>query len=168
MVTGHQRYPTVAHIIEWLHNRNPFIIKILQQFYDKNYESDDENFNCLIIGKGGKNTYLFRANKYPGLPLGFLFLNGYITFGYYNEWENEYYPGKGWVYTQGSNGVKEWEGWLYGQTGKKILIPYPMYDNWGFVTAYKFTGINFLGLVFDFFIGRASHVALGPEPPPLD
>ena len=101
LVTGHQRYPTVAHIIEWLHNRNPFIIKILQQFYDKNYKSDEENFNCLIIGKGDKNTYLFRANKYPGLPLGFLFLNGYIIFGYYNEWENEYYPGKGWVYTRG-------------------------------------------------------------------
>ena len=43
-----------------------------------------------------------------------------------------------------------------------------MYDNWGFVAVDEFTGINFLRLVFDFFIGRASHVALGTEPPPLN
>jgi len=94
--------------------------------------------------------------------------NGTMTFGntfHIHESNDVNSPSKGWVWTDGLNGVIKWEEPVYGQIktlyGEWDVMYYDYY-----VGAVDFKGIklSFYGLSkYTYYVGYASHVALGPS-----
>lgn len=88
-----------------------------------------------------------------------------ISLGYchfYNEGkEYDCRPTNGWIWTNGTNGVKSWEGDMFGKAGARI-IDYWDGSNHNYIGVKEFTGICFGGKYF----GHASHVKIkiGQDP----
>lgn len=154
----------------------------------------DENFNCSIAGRTTE-TYIFKLDNpslnnllwylrnfffIPGIEhwrcINLLFYIGEIgeiSFGRYERDGDDYYSVDGWVSTDGSNGVVEWNGEFYGNLGRKLVYE----DVWYEIKEYVFTGIsNFNGLWIGrlfpnipvYFLGNAEHVSLTYTPSWLD
>lgn len=103
----------------------------------------------------------------------------HITFGYaswieYLDLPIQLEPSIGWLYTDGENGVVNWEGRLYGQLGKEVDYYYihggaKVIENW-FIGIRKFTGFNIYieapkNMSIKYFLGKAKEVSLGLDPP---
>ena len=72
------------------------------------------------------------------------------------------HPAKGWVYTNGLNGIKTWTKTIYGQISKKARWPLLCL----YLGAVGFTGIKiFRPFSFGFYLGTALRVKLGSEVP---
>ncbi len=128
--------------------QNLRIVKLMNKFYDRNQRGGDENFDCLIAGKtsltrfeGGfsfealLDMFIHAVINNRGL-IAFLLLFSMIirifwpielsigksiSFGHQNwhfELGGEFYPSKGWIWTNGSNGVKQWDGSFFGQISR--------------------------------------------------
>jgi len=150
----------------------------------------DENFNCRVIG-WTTNTIMFDLGgllwnmileEIRWLPLFYFgwFYNfryyegkiGSIAFGSaeYGGMGSDYSPAKGWVWTNGSNGIVKWNGSFYGKDVMDII----WYANlrWGicaFGGVSNFNGLWIGGLLTwkpVYFIGNAEHVKITYEPPP--
>jgi hypothetical protein len=89
-------------------------------------------------------------------------IGGFLTIGSYWDFDPrmdpEYYPANGWVHTIGLNGLKTWDGSIYGNMGKILTISGGLYK--GIV---GFTGLKIIGM--DFFLGSALRVKLGYNHP---
>ena len=151
-----------------------------------NIGTGDENFDCRIAGET-TDTYIHGLRR-PfwqfirlnigaffylfGIPYNLPYYNGlmdYISFGhcYYDGQNKNYIPSKGWVHTNGLNGVVKWEGELYGD----IIM-----ENWWISYSYKtwkviYRGVRtFTGLFIDklgkspCYLGHANHVKISYEP----
>jgi hypothetical protein len=153
-----------------------------------NLGTADENFDCRVIG-WTTETFMFKLDKPFWDKLlewcrNFLHFYGWkeYNYRYYNgkigsisiSWHVQsilydyvYYPSKGWVWTNGSNGVVKWNGTLYGDFGSVNVWE----DNW--YTYYVYKGVNdFEGLWIDsrfynhvYFIGNAEHVKIRYDAP---
>jgi hypothetical protein len=152
-----------------------------------NLGNADENFNCSIAGQTTEafmfdlaNSLNNRILKFIRSFLGMFFIYGYnfrfyegeigtISFGSFESYYNVYYPSKGWVHTDGSNGVVKWEGEFYGRLEPRYFHGFS-YD----IQTFVFTGVtNFNGLWINrwfrppCYLGNAEHVRISNnEPPP--
>jgi hypothetical protein len=152
-----------------------------------NYQLDNnnnENFNCYIFGKTSWTT--FYKPKWDGefiyfrnLKLFLISLYGEISFGIehwdWNGGSGDHYkePAVGWVWTNGTNGVKTWSGdSLWGN----LVVDHFEYSSFGGVYYIEedffrgvtgFTGIRIRGFLIapNRFFGRASHVSIVTEFP---
>ena len=70
-----------------------------------------------------------------------------------------YNPANGWVYTLGLNGIKTWDGPIYGDIFNIPLGPFEYYFG-----AIGFTGIKILPFGSGFYLGSALRVNLGSSP----
>jgi len=176
--------------------QNPRIVKLMNKFYNRNQRGGDENFDCLIVGKTSLTRFeggfsfealldmFIRAVINHRVLIAFLLLFSMIirailpielsirksiSFGHQNwhfELGGEFYPSKGWIWTNGSNGVKQWDGSFFGQISR-------VEEYWGpIVLTYCVGTTEFKGIMIyplssgnDFFLGTASHVAVGPKYP---
>ena len=146
--------------------------------YNKNVlNSDNENFNCLIVGKTSWTTFykpewdLFNIVLINCLPV-LAIINGSISFGEdmwnWNGGSGEGYneSASGWVWTKGSNDIKTWRGdSLWGNIGIdyfEYLIGEYNYEWTYFKGAIGFTGIRIKSYPTkpSRFIGFASHISL--------
>jgi hypothetical protein len=85
-----------------------------------------------------------------------------------------YYPAEGWIHTDGTNGVVEWEGTLYGD----LEIRNMWWDDWLDVGSWACMGIvDFEGLWIQnrfrshtpvYLLGNAQHVNITYEQPDID
>lgn len=140
-----------------LHNQNS------TKYGGVNSFDENENFNCLIIGKA--DSVYFSGRIFPSF-ISPIIINKSITFGY-SLWEFGFahrVPSEGRVWSNGANGIIEWEGEFYGQLSA-INVPcfIPMVD-YQYEGVRGFTGIKIHTLQGVFFMGYASHVKLGPHP----
>jgi hypothetical protein len=152
-----------------------------------NFGNKGENFNCSIAGQTTEafmfdlaNSLNNRILKFIRSFLGMFFIYGYnfrfyegeigtISFGSFESYYNVYYPSKGWVHTDGSNGVVKWEGEFYGRLEPRYFHGFS-YD----IQTFVFTGVtNFNGLWINrwfrppCYLGNAEHVRISNnEPPP--
>lgn len=139
--------------------------------------NDDENFDCFIVGKTS-NTMFFNPGwhiLFSNIPPILILVNCIISFGW-ERWDNagggwSREPASGWVWTNGLNGVKTWEGdSLWGDLGSHYFF-YPYgpsgywYEFWYQKGATGFTGIRIMGLSGFRFFGTASHVSITNEFP---
>ena len=100
-------------------------------------------------------------------------INGIIAFGLevlYMDNEHTFYQASGWVWTNGSNGVKTWDSdILWGNLGSHYsvweLSPTMWIEYWYYKGATGFTGISIRGFPYTRYIGIASHVAIVTEFP---
>jgi len=90
-----------------------------------------------------------------------VYIGGVISFGY--SWVElshalpvYYRPSEGWVKTNGLNGVKEWNGEIYGWLGN--LFPVGLQKDFKGVEG--FTGLRFYNSSSNYFLGYARHVKL--------
>jgi hypothetical protein len=148
----------------------------------------DENFNCRVIG-WVTNTNMFDINRlflniflenirfltlfYFGRFYNFRYYDGKIgsiAFGSaeYGGMGPDYSPAKGWVWTNGSNGIVKWNGSFYGKDVEEIIWEPNL--RWGvcaFGGVSNFNGLWITGHVKPvYFIGNAEHVKITYEPPP--
>ena len=89
---------------------------------------------------------------------------GYMTFGLSSGQDPNNiidHPAKGWVYTNGLNGIKTWNTPIYGQVSKKAGFPLLC----RYVGAVGFTGIKILPFGSGFYLGTALRVKLGSKAP---
>ena len=107
----------------------------------------------------GSFVYLFfYASGFPFAELG-----GFIIFGYEYElpmFHWNYYPAKGWLWTLGSSGIRNWIGEFYGQ----------LYNS--YIGVSGFTGLRIGGSIFSliggvdtYYLGSALRVKIGDEHP---
>ncbi len=130
---------------------------LLKRYNNKNKENDfictqlddNENFNCLTIGHTSNTKYWRQEGNHYNIILGWA---GIKDQNYYDD------PAKGWIYTNGDNGVKNWNGRLYGDVYQYVYE----FDTYNMITYHE--GIrDFKGLkicLLDFYIGQASHVKI--------
>ena len=87
-------------------------------------------------------------------------LGGFLTYGTAEHipW-TEYYPSNGWVFTNGLNGKKTWDGPFYGDISKLDLL-YTSY----YLGAIGFTGIKINPAGSGFYLGSAFRVKLSSNP----
>ena len=83
---------------------------------------------------------------------------------------NEFIPAKGWLYSIGLNGIKNWNGSFYGQYSS--FFGFPPFVSYYYSGASYFTGINIMGISNEAtmnskFLGVALSVKIGPEKPNL-
>ena len=147
----------------------------------KNILNDDnENFNCLIVGKTSATTFIIKGK--PGyedtiikiniIPI-LIFYNVTIALGWkYREVIDldGKYESSGRVWTKGSNGVKTWESnSLWGNLGKKEISEWMPWGGiktyWYYKAVIGFTGIRIGGINSVIFFGIASHVSIVTEFP---
>lgn len=151
--------------------------------------SQNENYNCLIIGRlqGAfilwKNfpliSYLYKLT-YNNILFEYLLellsatiaisyfifpirIDKSIIFGYslFNNGFVHNIPSNGWISSYGVNGKLSWSGDLYGQLST-IYLPF---GDCGFEGAKGFTGLKFYTLKGLFFIGYTSELKLDKKPP---
>jgi hypothetical protein len=154
-----------------------------------NLETVNENWNCQIAGRTTDTVMFDLDNPVLNSILQLRRLFMYYTFWQYSfrfyggkignislgsssfsSYDLDYYPAKGWVWTNGSNGVVSWIGKFYGRIEDKVIW-WDTHQQWGI---YAYTGIrNFEGLwikrIFGQanLLGNAERVRLSyDEPPP--
>lgn len=176
---------SIKEIQQLVTNANHEVIT-LNRIIDKTQlgSSDDENFDCFIVGKTSWTTFIkpgwdiFFSNLLPLLILS----NGIIAFGEecwdWNGGSGDYHkePASGWVWTKGSNGVIKWGGdSLWGDLGSHFFeysFAGIRYEYLFYKGTTGFNGIRILGFTGDRFFGSASHVAIVTEfpgkNPPID
>jgi hypothetical protein len=157
----------------------------------ENMGTADENFNCQIAGTASrcfifKLGWLFQGGllynliqyliRYLGELWSWREYNlpyfegriGEISFGSGIWMYPSYFPSRGWVWTNGTNGVVEWEGEFYGNIDEHMVWE----DHVGDVKEYVYIGVNeFEGLWIDergkhpWFLGNAEHVSITYDEP---
>ena len=94
-----------------------------------------------------------------GFP--FAELGGFIIFGYQYElpmFHWNYYPAKGWLWTQGLFGIRDWDGEFFGNLN-------------GYIGVSGFTGLKIGGTIFNllgpksYYLGSAFRVKIGEKHP---
>jgi hypothetical protein len=147
----------------------------------------EENFNCKVSGEA-TNCFMFDLpypfwnfilefirNLWPiWTEFNYHFLSGkigYISFGMYDcdDVDELWRPSKGWVNTNGTNGVINWEGEFRGNLKSRTVCVYPAFE----IEIIVYMGVvNFEGIFTDkrgeppCFIGNAEHVCLSYNQPP--
>lgn len=128
---------------------------------------------------------LLIAGRLAVLEVRFLFFklikDNELSFGRYHYYWDYYYPPEerytpdlGWVRTyNGSNGNVSWSGDLWGlirQSWEYLGDYYEQHKDCYFIGMENFTGISIFDILpnHNYFFGSASHVKLGPNPPPLN
>jgi hypothetical protein len=91
------------------------------------------------------------------LKLGGFMINGNIL--NVGVGVNSYNPSEGWVFTFGLNGIKTWDGPVYGNIFKIPIGPFEYYCG-----AIGFIGIKILPFGSGFYLGSALRVKLGSNP----
>ena len=121
--------------------------------------SSDENFNCLIVGK----TNYTSGGKFITYK-GDLILGWQVSFF---EDGHSFCPARGWVWTNGINGIKKWEGSFYGLISS-FYEDYEMMFYTYYVGVTGFTGIS-IGRILptfpSYYFGFAEHVSIGSNHP---
>jgi hypothetical protein len=98
-------------------------------------------------------TFPFTISIFPP-KLNMALYYGEVDFGYDQGYK--YLPIKGWVWTNGQNGVKEWDGEYWGNIW--LYAPFSLPGGW---TLLSLGATNFIGLrVLDFYFGAATWVKL--------
>jgi hypothetical protein len=153
----------------------------------ENLGTGNENFDCRVIGWTTK-TFMFDLARpfmdfllefgrygmcwyeknliyYKG-KMGFISLSNY----WWDFWEDYYHLTKGWVWTNGTNGVVKWEGTLFGN-----IISRTIWGGGGYtrLNVELYMGVkDFTGLFIDspfnnhvYFVGNAAHVKISYNPP---
>jgi len=122
-------------------------------------------FNMLLMTFFIPASLLFRMSVIFSLPLC---VGSFVTFGYRTSdpVQNHYYPSEGWVWTNGLNGIKEWNGTFVGDIWF-FNSYYPPEVTKYYVGAVGFTGIKIGGgLNRDaFFLGTTLQVGFDTDYP---
>ena len=125
---------------------NGFLADFLEEYFPLLYEFYDF-------------LYLFLMS----LPLLGLGLNNFIpilrrnviTLGHTNCWE--FFPAHGWVFSNGLNGIKRWEGSLFGD-----LFGYGP-DDGPCPGIFGFTGLHLIGLKSNLYLGCAMWIKIAED-----
>jgi len=98
-------------------------------------------------------TYTLTGSHFP------ISTDEFIIFGssYVNGFDFSHSPSVGWINTNGSNGIVNWEGSLRGRIGVYI----PMAYTTAYIGATGFNGIKLSFREKSYYLGRAEHVSLG-------
>ena len=94
-------------------------------------------------------------------------IGGLVSYGHYIWDMTTYeYPANGWVFTFGLNGLKTWNGQIYGQ-----IVDFPaILGNGVYSVTYGFIGVKIHTEQNDFkskFLGSAPGVKIDYEPPDI-
>jgi hypothetical protein len=146
-------------------NANPSKTSFYDNFYIENLEVNNENYNCIILGATTYTEFIK-----PFWPI-FIVINVTITFGRYRRdyggGSGDQYrePARGWIWTNGSEGVLQWNGdSLWGKLGTYFYAyewPSLIWNEvWCYIGVTGFTGIVIRSCSKARFIGRASHIAI--------
>ncbi|MCK5030916.1 MAG: hypothetical protein KAR64_05575 [Thermoplasmatales archaeon] len=122
-------------------------------------------FDILLSTFFIPTSLLFIMSVIFSLPLS---IGGFVTFGYRTSdpAQNHYYPSQGWVWTNGLNGIKDWNDTFVGDVWF-INSYYPPQVTKYYVGALGFTGIKIGGgLNRDaFFLGTTLQVGFDTDYP---
>jgi len=158
-----------------------------------NIGNSDENFNCQISGATTEtnmhdlaypilNEILVSIRRICGIldiwRFNFRYYDGEIgniSLGHYYSWVyggEIYYPAKGWVWTDGSNGIVKWEGKLYGTLEIRLMWsegPWNEHEKGAYMGIRDFEGLWIWRLLKPgYLLGNAEHVSLSYTPPPFN
>ena len=164
----------------------PQIINILRNLYAKKFENKIDNYYCQVTGSSTKtNIYgwlLFTFYKITDhfFPFYFIYIWYYILIHHYlnratsflgiltfgnciHQWEGPaiHEPAVGWIWTDGSNGIQEWNGSFYGNYYDICWDANGLYDIHEMAGASGFTGIK----VEDYYLGYALRVKISDTYP---
>jgi len=131
------------------------IMAIIYEYFNPSFLGELIDFIYLLRSEFWFFTTLFSYL----LPLK---LGGFMIYGnivYVGPGETYYNPAEGWVYTIGLNGIKTWDGPIYGDIFNIPLGPFEYYFG-----AIGFTGIKILPFGSGFYLGSALRVKLSSNP----
>jgi hypothetical protein len=148
-----------------------------------NIGTAEENYDCSISGQT-THTYTYKLTNRDFLDFILRLLRMYgfadnyqfylgkmngIGFGEFWNGYGEWYPSKGWVHTDGTNGVIKWEGEFYGAKGAKPFRGFVYeYQEWIYIGVENFEGL-FIDRWFQkppCYLGNSEHVRLTYNQPP--
>ena len=131
------------------------IMAIIYEYFNPSFLGELIDFIYILRTEFWFFTTLFSYL----LPLklgGFMIYGNILNVG---PGETYYNPANGWVYTIGLNGIKTWDGPIYGNILKIPLGPFEYY-----LGAIGFTGIKISPFGSGFYLGSALRVKLSSEP----
>jgi len=132
---------------------------LVERFFDNGFLGDFLEKYFPLLYEFYEFLYLF----FMFLPLLGLGLNNIIpilrrnvvTLGYTHCWE--FFPAHGWVFSNGLNGIKRWEGSLFGD-----LFGYGP-DDGTCPGIFGFTGIHLIGLKSNLYLGCAMWIKIAED-----
>ena len=132
---------------------------LVERIFDNGFLGDFLEKYFPLLYEFYETLYLF----FMFLPLLGLGLNNFIpilrrnvvTLGYTNCWE--FFPAHGWVFSNGLNGIKQWEGSLFGD-----LFGYGP-DDGHCPGIFGFTGLHLIGLKSNLYLGCAMWIKIAED-----
>jgi len=158
----------------------PQIINILRNLYANKFENKIDNSFCQVVGSSTKtNIYGWLLSTFYNIvnhffPFYFIYMWYYLLISHFNrttsflgiltfgDWISEWEgiptdePAVGWIWTDGLNGIQEWNGSFYGNYYDICWDANGLYDIHEMAGASGFTGIK----VEDFYLGYALRVRI--------